>query len=116
MSKIIEDVRKEDFIKDTVTKVIKGSEAVAVQAVDSTRVVLKAGLTSAEELSAMAGDLLLNTTRRAISAGNIIGGDLREVTENMVKSTVRIASEIGGEIKESAGKAATRKPDVEAKE
>ena len=116
MSKIIEDVKKEDFVKDTVTKMIKGSEAVAVQALDSTKVILKVGLTGAEELSAMAGDILLNTTRRAINAGNIIGDDLRDVTKKMVKDTVHVASDISGEVKESVSKAAARKPDVEVKE
>ena len=99
MSKIIEDARKGDFIKDSMIKVIKGSEAIAVQAVDSTKTVLKAGLTGAEELSAQAGDLMLNAARRAINAGNIIGGDLFEATRNMVEGTVKAASEIGSEIK-----------------
>ena len=116
MSKIIEEVRKEDFIRDSMIKIIKGSEAVAVQAVDSTRAILKTGLASAEELSAMAGDLLLNTTRRAINAGSIIGGDLRDVTESVVKGTVRSASEIGGEVKHSVSKAKAGKSGEEAKE
>ena len=99
MSKIIEDARKGDFIKDNMIKVIKGSEAVAVQAMDSTKTILKAGLSGAEELGAQAGDLMLNAARRAINAGNIIGGDLFEATRNMVKGTVQAASEIGSEIK-----------------
>ena len=116
MSKIIEEVRKEDFIRDSIIKIIKGSEAVAVQAVDSTRAILKTGLAGAEELSVMAGDLLLNATRRAINAGSVIGNDLRNVTGSMVKGTVRAASEIGSEMKHSVGKTAAGKPGEKAKQ
>ena len=114
MSKIIEDARKGDFIKDSMVKVIKGSEAVAVQAVASTKAVLKVGLTGAEELGAQAGDLMLNTARRAINAGNIIGGDLFEATKTMVKGTVKAASEIGSEIK--VPKTSSEKSEEKAKQ
>ncbi len=114
MSKIIEDARKGDFIRDSVIKVIKGSEAVAVQAVDSTKTVLKAGLTGVEELGAQAGDLMLNAARRAINAGNIIGGDLFEATKTMVKGTVQAASEIRSETTEA--KTSSRKSEEKAKQ
>lgn len=94
--------RKEDTIKDGVSRLIKDSEAAAVQAVDSAATVLRAGLDNAEELSTRASDLLLNTARKAISAGNIVAGDVREVTKNMVKGTIQAASEIGEEVKEMA--------------
>lgn len=83
----IGEVMKEDVIKDSVVKLIKGSEAVALQAVDSTASVLKAGLTSAEDLTVKAGDMLLNTARRTINAGAIVGKDVREATKSVLKET-----------------------------
>ncbi len=94
--------RKEDTIRDGVSRLIKDSEAAAIQVVDSAATVLKAGLDNAEELSTRAGDLLLNTARRAINAGNIVASDAREVTKSMVKGTIQAASEIGEEVKEMA--------------
>ena len=103
--------KKDDIIKDSVSRLMKGSESAAMQAVDSATTVLKAGLNSAEELTTRASDILLNTTRRAVNAGNIVASDVREATKNMVKGTIQAASEIGGEVKEMAsgavGKGAT---------
>ena len=79
---------KEDVIRDSVSRVIKGSGDAAIQAVDMATMVMKAGLNSAEELTIKASDILLNTARRAISAGNIVAGDVREVTTKMVKETL----------------------------
>ena len=111
---------KEEVIRDGVSKVIKGSGDAAIQAVDMATMVMKAGLNSAEELTIKASDILLNTARRAVDAGNVIASDVREVTKNMVKETLQAASEIGGEVKEVAsdaiGKgAAAEKPKKEAK-
>jgi|GEM_PF-3570970 len=95
----IEEGSKEEIIKDSMLKIIKGSEAIALQAVNSTAEVLKEGLASAEDLSAKASDILLNMARRAISAGSAVGDDVREATKNMVSGTIRVASEIGSELK-----------------
>lgn len=111
---------KKDVIGDSVSRAIKGSGDAAIQAVDMATMVMKAGLNSAEELTIKASDILLNTARRAIDAGNIVAGDVREVTTKMVKETLQAASEIGGEVKEAASDAigkssATEKPEKEAK-
>jgi hypothetical protein len=100
---------REEIIKDSMLKIIKGSEAIALQAVDSAAAVLKAGLTSAEDLGAKASDILLNATRRVINAGNVVGGDVCEATKSMVKGTMRAASEIGSELKETVSTAIERK-------
>ena len=112
--------KKDEIIKDGVSRAIKNSEIIAVQAVDSAAKVLKVGLDNAEELTAKAGDILLNTARKAINAGNIVAGDVREATRNMAKGSIDAASEIGGEVKKMAsgviGKSATaEKPEKEAK-
>lgn len=95
----IEEGKKEEIIKDSILKIIKGSEVVAIQAVDSAAVVLKAGLTSAEDLSVKASDILLNTARRTINAGSIVGSDARATAKNMLKGAIYAASEVGGELK-----------------
>ena len=110
---------KEDIIRDSVSRVIRDSGDAAIQAVDVATTVMKAGLNSAEELTIKASDILLNTARRAIDAGNIVAGDIREVTTKMVKETLQVASEIGGEVKEAANDAigkssVTEKPEKEA--
>ena len=51
--------KKDEIIKDGLSKAIKNSEAIAVQAVDSAAKVLKVGLDNAEDLTAKAGDILL---------------------------------------------------------
>lgn len=94
-----EEGKKEEIIKDSMTRIIKGSEAVAIQAVDSAAEILKAGLDKAETLSMRASDILLSTARRTISAGSILGNDARAAAKNMVKGTIQAASEIGGELK-----------------
>jgi hypothetical protein len=99
------EVSKKEIIRDGMIKMIKGSEAVATQAVDSTASVLRVGLANAEDLSAKASDILLNTARRAISAGTIVGNDVRDATKDMVKGAIHAASEIGSELKESASTA-----------
>jgi hypothetical protein len=111
---------KEDVIKDSMLKIVRGSEAVAAQAVDSAASVLKLGLEKADDLSAKAGDILLNTARRTINAGVIVGNDVREATEKMVKETIKTASEIGDDLKEAAVSATKKnvpavKPKEEAK-
>jgi len=107
----------EEIIKDSVLKVVKGSEAVAAQAVDSAASVLKFGLEKADDLSAKAGDILLNTARRTVNAGVIVGSDVREATEKMVRGTIEVASKIGGDLKEAAGSAMKKKaPPVKPKE
>ena len=116
----IEEGRKEGIIKNSMLKIIKGSEAIVLQAVDSAATVLGTGLASAEGLSAKASDILLNTTRRAISAGSTVGDDVREATKDMVRGTIRVASEIGSELKGAVGttvewKAPARKSKEEAK-
>jgi hypothetical protein len=116
----IEEGGKEEIIKDSMLKIIKGSEAIALQAVDSTAEVLKEGLANAEDLSAKASDILLNVARRAISAGSTVGDDVRAATKNMVSETIRVASEIGDELKGAVGttvqgKAPARKSKEEAK-
>lgn len=109
----IEEGRKEEIIKDSMLKIIKGSEAIALQAVDSAAAVLKAGLANVEDLGVKTSDILLNTTRRAISAGNIVGSDVCEATKNMVKGTMRAASEIGSELKGSASAVVQSKAPAE---
>jgi hypothetical protein len=113
MSKIGEG-KTEDIIKDNMLKIIKGSEAIALQAVDSATEVLKEGLTNAEVLGTKASDIMLNTARRTISAGNALGDDVREATKNAIKGTIRAASEIGDEVKGIVS-AASGKPKEEAK-
>jgi hypothetical protein len=98
----LEEGTKEDVIKDSVLKIIKGSETIATQTVNSTAAVLKASLDNAEALGVRASDILLSTARRAIDAGNVIGSDIREATKSMVKGTIQTASDIGNEIKGSA--------------
>ena len=105
MSKI-EEGKREDIIKDSMLKIIKGSEAIAMQAVDSASAVLKTGLDNAENLTVKASDILLNTARRAVSAGSTVGNDVREATTKMVKGAIRAASEVGGELKGVVGSAA----------
>ena len=108
---------KEEIIKDSMLKVVKGSEAIALQAVDSAASVLRVGLEKTEDLSAKAGDILLNTARRTINAGVIVGNDVREATEKMVKETIKTASEIGDDLKEAAVSATKKNvPSVKPKE
>lgn len=108
---------KEEIIKDSMLKVVKGSEAVAAQAVDSAASVLKFGLEKADDLSAKAGDILLNTARRAVNAGVIVGNDVREATEKMVRGSIKAAVAIGDDLKEVAGSAMKKKaPAVKPKE
>lgn len=107
MSKI-EEVRKEEIIKEGVLRIIKSSEAVALQAVNSATTVLEAGLANAEDLTVKASDILLNMARRAINAGSIVGGDAREAVKNMTKGTIRTASEISSELKEVISVAAKK--------
>ena len=98
--------KKDEIIKDSLSRVIKGSEEIAIQAVDSAANVLKAGLDNAEGLTIKAGDILLNTARRAVNAGSVVASDVREVTREVVKGTIQTASEIGDEVKATASKAA----------
>ena len=98
MPKIGEGI-KSGVIKDSVVGIIKFSESVALQAVDSATVVLKAGLDNAEALSARANDLVLNTIRRGIGAGSTIGDDVREIVKSKIKGTIQAASEISGTLK-----------------
>lgn len=99
MSEVKEE-KKEEIIKDGMLKLIKDSEAVALQAVDSAALVLKSGLDNAEALSVKVSDLLLDTTRRALSVGSLVGSDVCEVAKGMVKGTIHTASEVGSELKE----------------
>lgn len=108
--------KREEIIKDSMLKVIKVSEAVALQAVESASAVLKAGLANAEDLTVKASDILLNTARKAVGAGSIVGSDACEATKNMVKGTIRAASEIGGELKEIASAAVQGSPTAEKPE
>ena len=112
----IEEGTKEDIIKDSMVKIIKGSESVATQAVNSAAAVLKASLDNAEALSVRASDILLNTARRAVNAGNIVGNDICEATKNMVKGTARTASEIGSEIKGTVSTTVQSKTPAEKSE
>jgi len=95
----VEKGGKEEIIKDGMLKIVAGSESVAVHAVNSAAAVLRVGLNNAEDLSVRAGDILLNTARKAISSGSIIGNDVREATKNIVKESIRATSEIGNEVK-----------------
>lgn len=104
MSKI-EEMKKEGIIKDTVFKIIKDSEDIAVQTVNSTSAVMKAGLASAEDISIRVSDILLNTARRIVSVGTIVGHDVREAAKNMAKGTIHTALEIGSELKVAANTA-----------
>ncbi len=115
----VERVEKEEIIKDSMLKAIKGSEAVALQAVDSTATVIRAGLTNTANLSMMASDILLNTARKAIEAGSVIGRDICGATMNIAEDTMHAASELSGELKKSVsatvqGKTQARKPEVES--
>ena len=115
MSKIEEGMKK-DIIKDGMLKIIKDSETVALQAVESAATVLKAGLTDAEDLSVKTSGILLNTARRTLNAGSTVGNDFCEATKNMVKGTINVASEIGGELKGVASAAVQGKTPKEKKE
>jgi len=98
MSKI-EDIKAEGIIKDTASKVIKDTELIALQVVDSATTVIKAGIVNAEDISIKINDVLLNTARRAINSSSIIGIDVREATENMTKNVIHSAKEIKQELK-----------------
>ena len=95
--------KRNDIVKDGVSRIIKDSEEVAVQAVNSAASVLKVGLDNAEELSIRAGDILLNAARRTIEAGNTLADDVHAATKNVVKNTVQTASEVGSEVGKMAG-------------
>ena len=105
--------KKGEVIKDGVSKVIKGSEEIAIQLVDSAASVLKAGLDNAEGLTIKAGDILLNTARRAINAGSVVAGDVREVTKEVVKGKSQTASDIDDKAKTSAKDAPTEEAKAE---
>jgi len=94
-----EKKKKEDFVKSNMLKMVGLSEAIALQAVNSAAVVIRTGLDNAENLSMRAGDIALNTARRTVNAGSIISEDVRGLTENIVRGSIRAALGIGGEIK-----------------
>jgi hypothetical protein len=95
--------QKDDIVKDSVSRLIKGSETAALQAVDSTTAILRAGLDSAEELSEKAGGLLLNNARRVLNVGNILAGEVCAMTKELLKGTAEAASEVGDEVKGAVG-------------
>ena len=115
----IEEGMKQDIIKDNMLKIIRGTEAITLQAVDSAASVLKAGLSSAEEVGTRAGGMLLDATRRTINAGSIVGSDICEAAKNIVKRTIKDASEIEREIeselKNSVSSKPAGKPEKQAK-
>jgi hypothetical protein len=53
--------------------------------------VLKAGLDNAEDLTAKVGDILMNTARRTIKAGTVVGNDVREATKRILKGATNKA-------------------------
>jgi hypothetical protein len=102
MSKI-EESRIEEIITDKASKVIKSTESIALQVVDSAAVVMKAGLANMEDIGIRLNDMFLNTARRAINAGSTIGNDVRDVA----KGAIHIAVDVGSELKD-ATKAAVK--------
>jgi hypothetical protein len=107
---------KEEAVRDGMIKLVKGSEFVAMQAVDSAASVLKFGLEKMEDLNAKASDVMLNKARRTINAGVIVGSDVCEATEKIAKETIRTASKIGSDLKEAAVCARKKSVAAEKKE
>lgn len=92
---------KPDTLKNGVFEAIKFSESVALEAINSATTVARAGLESVESIADKSRDVILNTTLKTISAGNIVANDVRNVTTAMVKETIQSVSNLTKGMRES---------------
>lgn len=82
------------IIKDGIIGIVKFSENVAIQAIESAKTVITAGLESANAINDKANAVILNSFRKTLDTGNILGSETRESLKNMVKDTIRNTKEI----------------------
>ncbi len=82
------------IIKDSLIGIVKFSENVAIQAIESTKTVINFGLESADAINDKANTVILNSFRKTLDTGNILGSEARESLKNMVKDTIRNTKEI----------------------
>jgi hypothetical protein len=103
----IEEEMKGDFIRDTMLRIIRGSETVALQAVDSAATVMKAGLDNAEQISIKTNEVALNAARRCVKAGTVVGNDINNAVVDMAKGAIKNAVEM------TSGTKGAKKADTE---
>lgn len=83
-----------EIIKDRIIGIVKFSENVAIQAIESAKTVINFGLESADAINDKANTVILNSFRKTLGTGNILGNEARESFKNMVKDTIRNTKEI----------------------
>ena len=109
---VVEETGKDERIKEGMIKIVKNTETVALQAVDSAGTVIAAGLSTAERLGEKTSDILLVAARRTIEAGKIVGEDMRKSAKYAVKDTIQTVADIGSAVRNPAGAAVIGSKDA----
>ncbi len=81
-------------IKDGILGIVKFSESIAIQSIESARTVITAGLESVEAISDKANVVILNSTRKALETRSVICKEAGESVKNIIEDTIKNAKEI----------------------
>lgn len=82
------------IIKDSILGIVKFSENVAIQSIESAKTVINAGLESAEAINDKANTIILNSFRKTLETRNIICKEAGESLKNIIGDTIKNAKEI----------------------
>lgn len=82
------------IIKDGILGIVKFSENVAIQSIESAKTVITAGLESVEAINDKANTVILNSFRKALETRSLICKETGESLKNMIEDTIKNTKEI----------------------
>lgn len=91
---------KANLIKDKIIGLVKFSEDIALQVIDSTATVAKAGFEAIQAVSDKANTVILDIAKKSIGTGITLNEEMREAVKTIIKSRVNEAVQISNKLRD----------------